>query len=78
MKKKRSIVSALAGAVMAATTVGAVGVVGQAGAATSLGNQKSTYFPPKKVAYSQQLTWKTGPANTKLLTIIGTYPTSTG
>ncbi|HVX23695.1 MAG TPA: hypothetical protein VHB02_20295, partial [Acidimicrobiales bacterium] len=74
--KKRSFASALAGAALMLGTVGLAST--QVGAATSLGNQKSTYFPPKKVAYSQQLTWKTGPANTKLLTIIGTYPTSTG
>ena len=74
--KKRSFASVMTGAALVLGSVGLVSV--EAGAATNLGNQRSTYFPPSKVVHSQALTWKTSTANTKLKSIIGTYPKSTG
>lgn len=74
--KKRSFASAITGAALMLGTVGLVST--QAGAATNLGNQRSTYFPPAKVVHSRQLNWNTKTANSKLLKIIGTYPKATG
>jgi hypothetical protein len=66
-------------ALMLGTAGGIAGLQGApAGAAAGLGKQASSYVPPLSVAKKSVLTWNTAAANSKLLTIIGSYPHPTG
>ena len=76
---KKSLLTAGMGMLLMLGTAGGIaGLQSAPAGASGLGKQASSYNPPLSTAKKAVRTWNTAAANSKLLSIIGSYPNPTG